>query len=208
MEIDKKEVLRYMGQFKGEAEPNIMAVIDRVIEEFINGANPKYVWRIYPIKVTEQSVYIEESVFSSRRLAAHLLGCEKAAVLAATLGTSADSIIRRSWTYGAVNASAAQAVGAAMIEAVCDEACIKIERETGLFAKPRFSPGYGDFDLMHQREMLDLCDAVKRAGITLSDSLMMIPTKSVTAIVGLTREKVCSFDICMSCDNKECEFRQ
>ena len=54
----------------------------------------------------------------------------------------------------------------------------------------RFSPGYGDFDLKYQKDILEYLDANKKIGISLTDSLMMIPTKSITAIIGIKREVI------------------
>ncbi len=51
-------------------------------------------------------------------------------------------------------------------------------------------------------------EITKRLGITLTDSLLMFPTKSVTAFIGITRnEKSCHINKCKTCPNKECEFR-
>lgn len=207
MTINKKEALRYMGQRRGEADEQIMRIVDGICAEFERSVSPKYVWREYDLAVTEDAVVIGGIKIKSKRLAAHLKGCEKAAVLAATLGITADSIIQRSFTAGTLNGTAAQAVGAAMIESVCDDACAQIAAASGFNIKPRFSAGYGDFDISHQQDMLNLSDASRRIGITLSGSMMMIPTKSVTAVVGLTHEKACAQGGCAQCDKKDCEFR-
>lgn len=207
MTINKKEVLRYMGHRKGDADGRLMALIDSICLELERSARPAYVWRDFPISVNDNTVTISGIKIKSRRLAAHLSDCSSAAVLAATLGAASDSVIRKSFALGTVNGTAAQAAGAAMIEAVCDKACSEIAESTHLHTKPRFSPGYGDFTLEHQKDMISLCDATRRAGITLTDSLMMIPTKSVTAIVGLTADKMCADGGCANCEKKDCEFR-
>ena len=51
--------------------------------------------------------------------------------------------------------------------------------------KPRFSAGYGDFPLSAQKEIFGMLDCARQIGLTLNDSLLMSPTKSVTSIVGL-----------------------
>ncbi len=196
-----------MGQRRGEADAQIMQIVDGICAEFERTVRPKYVWREYELSVTDDTVTLGGITIKSKRLAAHLHECERAAVLAATLGIAADSIIQRSFTAGTLNGAAAQAVGAAMIESVCDDACAQIAAVSGLNIKPRFSAGYGDFDISHQQDMLNLTDAGRRAGITLSDSMMMIPTKSVTAVVGLTHKKGCAQGGCAQCDKKDCEFR-
>lgn len=207
MEIDLNEVLRYMGSRGREMTDGILSTVNSVCRELEAAASPQYVYRIFSTDIGENTVKVGGVCFSSKRLATHLRGCKKAAILAATLGTQADTVIRRAALSGTVNASAAQAAGAAMIEQVLDEAVDAIKTESGLNARPRFSPGYSDWQLSSQRDMLALCDAQKRIGITLTDTLLMIPTKSVTAIVGLTNDACKSKGGCSECDKKDCDFR-
>ena len=51
----------------------------------------------------------------------------------------------------------------------------------------RFSPGYGDFTLKHQRDILDFLSADRLLGIKLGDNLIMTPRKTITAICGVQR---------------------
>lgn len=205
--VNKKEALRYMGQRRGEASENVMKVLDVVCTELESVVDPKYVWREYGLVLGEDMITLGGISIKSAKLRRHLEGCKSAAVLAATLGTAADTVIKRAFCAGALNGAAAQAAGAAMIESVCDAACAEIAKACKKNVKPRFSAGYGDFDISYQKDMLILSDAVKRIGITLSGSLMMIPTKSVTAIVGLTYDDACAQGGCAQCDKKDCEFR-
>ena len=57
----------------------------------------------------------------------------------------------------------------------------------GLHTKPRFSPGYGDFSLEHQRDFMRILDLENSLGLTLTGSLLLVPEKSVTAVIGLYR---------------------
>ena len=207
MRIDIKEVLRYIGSGKSEVSSEIMFAINEVCSIFESSVSPSYVYRIFPITVGEGSVSLGNITFTSKRLTKHLSGCEYAAILAATLGTEADTIIRRMIVLGTVNSAAAQAAGTAMIEQVADIAVEAIEAESGLKSIPRFSPGYADWELSAQKDMLALCDAQKRTGITLTDSLMMIPTKSITAIVGLNKTGCNTKKDCSQCDKKDCDYR-
>ena len=73
-----------------------------------------------------------------------------------------------------------QALGAERVEALCDAFCAEFEG-----AKMRFSPGYGDLPLDTQRALFALLDCPRKLGLTLNESLLMSPSKSVTAIMGL-----------------------
>ena len=105
-----------------------------------------------------------------------------------------------------------QAVGAAAIEDYCNRCQKKIEEQAaaeGFYVRPRYSPGYGDLSLTYQAEFLRVLEATKKIGIVLSEGGVMIPEKSVTAVMGLSREQTkCHIEGCESCRNKNCAYRR
>ena len=78
----------------------------------------------------------------------------------------------------------------------------------GLCPTTRFSPGYGDFDIAHQKDIIRLLNCDRRIGLTLTGGYMLIPSKSVTAVIGFTEEKIHNEGKCMQCAEKLCEFRE
>ena len=82
-----------------------------------------------------------------------------------------------------------QALGAERIEALCDAFCDSLISEKGVLLRPRFSPGYGDLPLEVQKDIFSLLECHKRIGVSLNESLLMSPSKSVTAFVGLEVQK-------------------
>ena len=124
----------------------------------------------------------------SRNLAKNLADCGRILVFAATLGTGADYLIGKYNRLQMSKAVVMQAAAAAMIEEYCDQVCagLKADYEAdGWYLRPRFSPGYGDLPLALQPEILQLLDAQKRLGLTVTPEHILIPRKSVTAIIGL-----------------------
>lgn len=109
-------------------------------------------------------------------------------------------------------AAVLQGVGAAAIEAYCNECQKALEEELkaeGLFLRPRFSPGYGDLPLTIQKEFLDVLAAYKTVGIILSDGGVMLPEKSVTAVMGISSENSrCHIEGCEICGKKDCAYRR
>ena len=208
MRINRNEVFRYMGEKGNEPSAEILNEVECICSKMEKLADPRYVYKLFTPQFDGDTVIIENNHFVSKNLVRHLAGAEKVAVLAGTLGTSCDLIIRESAVLGTVKLAAAQAAGAAMLEQILDSACADIEKEAGMFSLPRFSAGYGDLALEYQWDILALCDATKRIGITLTDNMMMIPTKSVTAFVGL-KSQPCSHKIaCRECDKKDCDYRR
>ena len=100
-----------------------------------------------------------------------------------------------------------QAIGAERIEALCDAFCDDISKEYNIAIKPRFSPGYGDLPLECQKDIFAVISPEKHIGLTLTDSMLMSPSKSVTAIVGLGGKEKQSPNKCGACNKKDCIFR-
>ena len=120
-------------------------------------------------------------------------------------------LVRRASVTSAADAAIYQAAGAAAIEAFLDSENDRLKKEyeaRDLYLRPRFSPGYGDLKLDHQKDWFRLLDISKQTGIELTDSLLMVPTKSVTAIIGIggnIRSKNCTG--CGSCNmSSTCEY--
>ena len=133
------------------------------------------------------TVSFADVTLQSQDLGRNLAGCSKVALLAATLGPQVDALIRRHSSMNPVYASILQATGAMYIEELVDitnSEIKKIAEAAGLNTKPRYSPGYGDVPLQVQKDFFRLLPCT-RIGLTLMDTLIMAPEKSVTAFVGL-----------------------
>ena len=104
-----------------------------------------------------------------------------------------------------------QAAAAALTESYVDSVNKKIRAEAaekGLFCRPRFSPGYGDLPLALQTDFARILDMPRTVGVTLTDTLLMVPSKSVTAIIGLSEtDRNCILEGCEICNRRTtCEF--
>lgn len=211
MIYNRSEALRYLGT----TENNVGAanLVDLVYLKMRNEIHPRSVSRAYACEADEAAgtVLVGGSVvFHSRALAAHLSGCSRLIVFAATLGVGVDIAMHRLTLGSTAEAAAAQAVAAAVIEGYCDEVDEElVAAEQGLYGRPRFSPGYGDWALEEQRLLMALIDC-KKIGLTLTEGCMLVPVKSVTAVIGLTTDASaanCREKKCELCPNKGCVFR-
>ena len=103
------------------------------------------------------------------------------------------------------------AAGSAAVENVCDNLCADLaEAFAPRYLTERFSPGYGDLPLSQQIWFFRLLDMNRRLGVSLTESDLMIPQKTVTAIVGVSdRPQKKRETGCDSCDLKDsCAFRR
>lgn len=180
--VSKKDVLRYAGGGTLSEETN--ALLEACLQE----AEPHFSYQVAFCKLPyrENDGHCDFGVFSfvSRDLAKALSGCSKVLLFAATVGVGIDRLIGRYSRLSPAKANFFAAIGTERAEALCDAFCQWMEREDGIRLRPRFSPGYGDLPLSVQRQIFDFINP-NRIGLCLTDSLLMTPTKSVTAFAGI-----------------------
>lgn len=172
--VDRSEILRYAGVNGSSLEAE--ALLDRCLKE-MNGISYKVCYCELPVSELE---------ISSEALNTALSGCDRAVVFAATVGIEPDRLIARYSAFSPSTALMMQAVGAERVESLCNAFCRYAA--DGRSVKPRISPGYGDLPIEAQKYIFALLDCPKRIGVSLTDSLLMTPTKSVTAIFGVKNE--------------------
>ena len=188
MKVELREIARYMRMGctvpEGELAVRVLALRDSAMDII----RPACVWRRFPIAdgaITSGEIRLE----LSGTIARHLDGCQDAFLACGTIGAAFDAFHRRVSVSSGLDALITQAIGAALIEKVMDAAedDIRLELAHGESLAKRYSPGYGTFPLTAQRPLLALIDATLKVGVSLTDNLLMVPSKSVSAIIGIRR---------------------
>ncbi len=208
-----KEAIRYLGYGKHAADEQTLAMISESFRSLESAASPKSIYRIFELEQKgEEHFQIAGVEMKSRSLGRNLKGCDKIILFGATLGTGVDRLITRTSLTDMAKAVVLQACAAAMLEEYCDGCQEKIGKELereGRYLRPRFSPGYGDFDICYQKPLMRMLDCAKTIGLTMTESYMMTPTKSVTAVIGASCIKEhCHVKGCEACSKKDCEYRR
>lgn len=206
----RQEVLRYLGCRGKEPDGRTAALIAARTAAVEQAALPRWTALELPLALSQTGAALGDWAIPSRKLAAHLEGCTAALLFAATLGVEVDRLIARSAAGRVAQAAVDQAVAAALIEAVCDDACTRLAgRYPGQYLRPRFSPGYGDFPLSAQPELLARLDAPRQIGLTSTAAHLLAPVKSVTAVIGIAPTPgKCHAGGCATCPKENCTFRR
>ncbi|HJA67501.1 Vitamin B12 dependent methionine synthase activation subunit [Lachnoclostridium sp. An169] len=213
MEKRIKEAVRYLGFGKNAADERTLSLIGEAFADLEKEADPRFVCRFFDIThEADGKIRIGTLKISSRSLERNLKGCGKIVLFGATLGPGVDRLITRTSVMDMAKAVIVQACAAAMLEEYCDSRQLEIgeelERE-GEYLRPRFSPGYGDFDIHYQEPLMRMLDCAKTIGLTMTDSYMMSPSKSVTAVIGVSRtQERCPVEGCEACSKTDCEYRR
>ncbi len=216
MKIRYAEVLRYMGDVTGKMrdDERMQALVESCAEEIMSVAAPKSVQETYPFTWREDALTVGAFTFESRDLAEFFKGAKEIILFAATLGAEVDRALQRAQVADMSRAVVLQAAAAALIEDYCDECELAIGRQANkraLRCAGRYSPGYGDFPLKYQNDLLAMLNAQKRIGLCATQSCMLSPAKSVTALIGLVPAswKPClSSNKCSRCPNVSCLARR
>lgn len=183
--INKSEILRYAGA-KSEDE-NFLLLLEECLSELENKLTYKVCYCEMNATINDSLCNFEILKLNSNNLSKNLNGCNKVLLFAATIGIEIDRFITKYSHISPTKSLIFQAIGAERIESLCDCFCNEYMKENNISLKPRFSAGYGDLELEIQKDIFRILNCSKNIGLSLSDSLLMTPTKSVTAFVGIKK---------------------
>ena len=202
-EINYSEIKRYAGVIskyqKNAGKEDLshdledLERIEKILQECVKEAIPVLTYKVsfreeLILRNQDDSMILPFDYNHSKNLEKNLSGCNKIVMFAATVGLGLDRLIEKYNHISPLKALFMQSFGAERIEALCDvfndEIKAKVSSENG-FTKPRYSPGYGDLPLSVQKELMVILDCSRKLGISLNESLLMSPSKSVTAIIGI-----------------------
>lgn len=210
-EVIRQETLRYLGCGSAAADEQSLQMADRAIKLLLEKCRPRNTYTVIGIKAESESIRLENGMtFFSESLARVMSGCSRMLVFGATLGIEADLLIKRETAKNVAMGAVLQAASAACIEEYCDDTQALIGRESFLKGEAlgdRFSPGYGDFALECQKDIFAVLDCERKIGLTLTENCIMIPSKSVTAVIPIGGS--CGRQLgCRYCEKTDCEYRR
>ena len=181
--LNRSEAIRYLGGAGIQMNDQMEILMDECEKMVLEIAAPKF-------------LYIEldlpcDTIMGGRDIANHLDGCEKAILMCATLGAEIDKLIRISQISDMAKAVVIDSFASVAIEQVCNKVDeIIAEKYNGYNMTFRFSPGYGDYPISLQQDFLRMLDAPRKIGLTTNDNYLLMPTKSVTAVLGLSKNPI------------------
>ncbi|MCI8648192.1 MAG: methionine synthase [Firmicutes bacterium] len=200
LNIDRRQWLQRLG-VKTEAAPELEHSLTHCEQELLAAAQPQGIYRIGGSgELTLQGSAIKK----------HLAGCFEIAVMAATLGAAVDRIIRTSQIRDMADAFLLDCGASVLIEQICDNLQAQIKGQIKGFMTGRYSPGYGDLPIETQDSLIRLLDAPRKIGLTVNQSHILIPRKSVTAILGIADHPVTGYlATCSECTLRDvCALRK
>ena len=187
MQLNIDEALRYLGAGT-QAPAALRQEMADVARQLMQTLRPHYPYRVYPLRHEEHTELLPDADVAltggtARRMLAQ---CDQAVLLVCTLGAQFDTLLRTQQARDMSRAVMLDACGSAWVEAGCDAAEQELKtRFPERYLTDRFSPGYGDLPLTLQPGICAALDAQRRLGVTVTESLLLNPAKTVTAVIGL-----------------------
>lgn len=211
--IDRREILRYLGYGQKEADAATLESVEQCLKELEKAVRPASRWAVFDIVHGPDKVGLPQCDMElpGQSIASHLEGCSKAVLLAATLSAQADRLIRCTQACDMAKGLIMDCCATAAIEAVCDETEEDIRNHfPGQYFTFRFSPGYGDLPITLQKKFLAVLDAPRKIGLCATDTSLLTPRKSVTAVIGVSNYPIAPQKRgCGTCNLREtCQFRK
>ena len=183
--FDEKEILRYAMLPSFAPKPEELP-LQECLKAAKGAAQCRAVWRRYLLVRDGDTLDLGFAKTDSRDLKKHLEGCGEILLFACTAGAETDRRIARAKLLSPARGLLMHAIGAQQVEGGCDRLCARLAQQfPDRQLTDRFSPGYGDLTLEMQRDVMAALDCGRTVGITLTESLLMTPSKSVTAIIGM-----------------------
>ncbi len=183
-DLNYNEILMYLGHRGQEVTPEVDAQIRKCMEDVRRYAEPRLVYSRLPVSDGEVAGFS----CMGEDMREILMPCREAVLLAVTLGAGMEQAIRQREVKDIGEAFILDACASVAAENVCDrfEESMRGElAEEGLYLTSRFSPGYGDFPIECQKYLCDVLNTSRRIGLTVTESSILVPRKSVTAVMGI-----------------------
>ena len=208
--INRKETLQYLGYLGSGIPQELEENITRCEEEILHTARPRAVWRLFDL-LPDGSLGGTVFTPQGKDVPKLLETCTQVILMAATLGSETERLLRQRQVQKMGDAVILDAAASAAIENVCENVCTDLaKRLSPRYLTDRFSPGYGDFPFSQQRAFFEVLDITRQIGVSLSESGLMLPQKSVTALIGVSdRPQPHRHRGCPDCALFEtCQFRK
>lgn len=193
IKLNPKEVLRYAGGGQLAPDPVWAERVEEAIEKAGELIMPRFCYRFFSIERKASGIQVLGTtlLLTGKALKKHLEDAESLVLIAATAGYELERLILKTSKTDLTRSLLLDACGTAAVEEICDQAEeeIRASLPVGSVLTSRFSPGYGDLPLCVQPDFLNVLDAQRRIGLQVTESLILTPRKSVTAVMGVCKKK-------------------
>ena len=205
--LNQNEALRYLGYGQNTPDMKVQGLLDECEEVLLSIAKPRFVYKVFDIEAVQEGMKVLNTnlVMPGNSIKEHLEGCEKAVLMGVTISMDVDRLLRKTQVNDMARAVIIDSLASVAVEQSCNKVEEFIKNELVEYNQTwRFGVGYGDLPLNIQGDFLAVINAPKLIGLSASKGDMLIPTKSVTAIIGLSKKEIVKINRgCQTCNMKD-----
>ena len=189
--------------------------LDECLTKAKSLSKPNYIRRVKKIAlIGKDFIEIESGIrFSTGRIAQYIKDSSDIVIFLVTIGDEIEKIAGE-LTSGKepLQGYLLDRIGSFAVESLAGSIEKKLRKDYSGLKKSvskRYSPGYCDWPIEEQRILAKILDFSK-IGVTLNESCMMQPKKSISAIVAIADKGVFteSGSNCEICERKDCLYRR
>ena len=192
-DLRRREIYRYLRLEGNAPDDATSADVERNLLRLKDTVDVRAVASLRPITKQDGAIVFGDFSTESEMLQKNMKTSEYALLFAMTLGPAVDRLISRLLITSKADAFITDACCTEYLESYANRYCAHVREEAaqqGLIAHPRFSPGFADFGLEFQWPLIRSLQADKKMHIALTEGNMLVPTKTITALMGLDRRIV------------------
>ena len=240
VKVNRQEALRYLGFHGSAPDSTVERQLDNAVSTLDKISEPSYIYRETETEIISAAEAAKETgssrlpanptasgetedravrlkgtsvILTGHSAVTMLSECSRCIMMAVTIGRQVDAAIRRAQVTDMSGAVILDSCASSAVESICDQLQNDLEREymeRGLYLTDRFSPGYGDLPIDLQPVICRALSAEKTIGLTITGGMLMMPTKSVTAFIGISdRPQPKRLTGCANCSMKKyCRYRK
>lgn len=212
--VNPEDIIQLLGSQEGAVDEHASALVDEYIEKCARMMTPLAGYGLVDSVEVESSeeIAIDGIRFQTGKIIHKMLkNSESYAFFLVTIGSEPECLARDLLANGEyLEGYITDLVASALVDSVADqvhEASRKLADSRGMKVTNRYSPGYCSWDVAEQQKLFKLFPE-NSCGITLSESSLMNPVKSISGIVGMGSDVKFNEYTCEICPMKTCHFRK
>lgn len=212
--VDPEAVLHLLGSRDDDTRSHTLNLVDCCIKKALELATPRgafAIWQTNDLSGPDE-IATEALRFHTGKIVRRMLkGAHSFAFFIATVGNGPENLSRKLMEEGNyLEGYATDLIASVMVDAIADQIHKQVRNEAaslGMKVTNRYSPGYCSWDVSDQQKLFSLFPG-NRCGITLSESSLMSPIKSVSGVIGIGKSVRYQEYTCDNCSMKGCQFRK
>ncbi len=209
------EIIHLLGYDDENVPDPVLESINNIFKYLPDKVNLRGGFKIFPsrkVKLGKEKFEIENKIFNSEKIiTSHLKDVDTIAFMVATIGDELENLSKSFMSNNEMlNGYIADKIASELVERTADFLETKIQNSINQFGYKitnRYSPGYCGWNVKDQHKIFSLLPK-NFCGITLTEGALMVPIKSISAVVGIGKEVERKDYECSICDIEFCYKRE